>query len=351
MKTQIMLEVKKMMRQLERAHQRICLQEEQIKAAQINSCVAALFPSGRSVELADFVDIQADVDDALLTILPKLPLQGHLGLSAERLTNAGIQPVSECRQLTAISLGGNLSNDSLEHLTGLPKLQAVSLGKHFTRGAFDTLERLEGLTDLDASELNPDLNDLTKVPKLRRLSLLGQKYDDKAALTIADTFKSLEEAYLRNTSITNAGVQHLSRLEKLKILTLDDSLVDDGMADSIRKMKQLTWLSMGDCAVGDDTLAALSECPEMWYVFLDHTRVTDKGLAHLPKLKRPLALYLSECKSVTDAGMKSLSQLPDSPNLHIELTRTGVTEDGVHELKAALPHAQISWGTPAVPLK
>ena len=116
-------------------------------------------------------------------------------------------------------------------------------------------------------------------------------------------------------------------------------------------MKQLTWLSVGNCAIGDDTVAALSDCPEMWYVFLVHTRVSDTGLAHLPKLKKPLALYLSECKSVTDASVKSLAQLSASPNLHVNLQGSGITEKGARELQALLPHAQISWGTPRVPLK
>jgi len=290
-----------------------------------------------------------NIDDALLKSLPKLPLHGQLGLYSDKLTNAGVQPVAECLELTAISLEGNLSDDSLERLAGLPNLQRISLGKHFTRRAFDILGRVENLTDLDVSELNPDLIDLQKIPKLRTLSLSGKKYDDAAALAIADTFKSLESAYLRGTSITNAGVEHLSRLEKLKILTLDDSLVDDGMAKSIRKMKQLTWLSVGNCAVGDDTVAALSECPEMWHVFLAGTQVTDKGMVHLPKLMKPLALYLFECKLVTDASIKSLAQLPDSAGLNVELTGSGVTEKGFSELKAALPHAQIRWAAPAPP--
>jgi hypothetical protein len=243
-------------------------------------------------------------------------------------------------------LEGSLSDDSLERLAGLPKLQQISLGKHFTRRVFDILGRMEHLTNLDASELNPDLSDLQKIPKLRTLSLSGRKYDDEAARTIAESFKSLESAYLRGASITNAGVEHLSRLEKLKILTLDDSLVDDGMAESIRKMKQLTWLSVANCAVGDDTVAALGECPDMWYVYLVGTQVTDEGLVHLIGRMKPLALYLAGCKSVTDGGIKSLAQLPDSASLNIELTGSSVTEKGYSELKAALPLAQIRWAAP-----
>lgn len=294
----------------------------------------------------------SNVDDGMLKVLPKLPLRGHLGLSSDLLTNAGIQPVSECRELTGITLGGRrLTDDCLEQLTGLPKLRDVSLGKNFTRAAFKMLGRLESLTSLDVSELAADLNDLKQVPNLRRLSLSGKAYDDEAARTIADTFQSLEEAYLRRTSITNAGVKDLSRLTKLKILTLDDSLIDDGVADSIRKMKQLTWLSVENCTIGDDTLAALSECPDVWYVFLVHTPVTDGGIAHLAKLKKPLALYLASCKGVTDASIKSLAQLPDSESLHLNLQDSGITEEGARQLQAALPHAQIRWGVPAVRLK
>lgn len=321
-----------------------------LRRTSVTSAGLERLASAGKIELLELTG--PNVDNAMLKILPKLPLQGQLGLSSDLLTNTGIESVAECRQLTGISLDGNLlTNACLEQLTGLPKLQEVSLGKNFTRAAFEILSRLEGLTGLDVSEVTPDLGDLKKVPKLRRLSLSGKAYDDETARTIADTFQSLEEAYLRRTSITNAGVEHLSRIRTLKILTLDDSLIDDGVAASIRKMKQLKWLSVGDCAVGDDTLAALSECPEMWYVFLVHTPVTDDGIAHLVKLKKPLALYLANCKSVTDASVKSLSQLPDSENLHINLQDSGITEKGARQLQAALPHAQIRWGIPPLQLK
>jgi len=320
-----------------------------LRNTSVTSAGLARLASGARIDMLELAD--GDIDNETLKVLPKLPLRGHLGLSSDRFTNAGIQPVSECRELTGVSLGGNLTNDSLEHLVALPKLQSVSLGKHFTRGAFDFLGRIEGLTTLDASELKPDLDDLKRIPKLRTLSLSGKKYNDEAAQAIADTFQSLESAYLRGTSITNAGVEHLAKIKTLKILTLDDSLVDDGMADAIRKMKQLTWLSVENCAVGDDTLAALSDCPDMWYVYLANTQVTDKGIAHLSKLKKPLALYLAECKLVTDASIESLAQLSKSGNLHINLQRSGITEKGARQLQAALPDAQISWGIPPVRLK
>jgi hypothetical protein len=63
-------------------------------------------------------------------------------------------------------------------------------------------------------------------------------------------------------------------------------------------------------------------------------------------LKKPLALYLAQCKSVTDASIKSLSQLSKSSDLHINLQGTGITAKGLRQLRAALPKAQISWASP-----
>lgn len=283
------------------------------------------------------------VDDELLRALPKLQLRGQLGLDSDRLTNAGIQPLSKCRGLTAVTLGGSLSDKCLEHLLGLPNLQRVVLGKNFTRAAFDTLRHFGELTNVDLSAMRPNLEDLAKLPKLKVVTLAGQNCDDEAARVIAATFKSLESLSLRNTSITNVGVEHISRIESLTTLTLDGAPIDDGIAPSIRKMKRLTWLSLANSRVGDDTAAAISECPDMWYVFLVNTKVTDAGVAHLPKLKKPLSLYLANCSGVTDESVKSFSKMADSTSFNLNLELTGVTQQGVKELKAALPNSQIRW--------
>ncbi len=234
----------------------------------------------------------------------------------------------------------------------LPKLEGISLGKNFTAAAFEILARLKGLRDLETAwQASPQLSDLTKFPRLRRISLAGRDQDDETALTIANSFPSLEQAYLRGTSITNAGVEHLSRLGTLKTLNLDGAPLDDGVADSIRKMKQLGWLSLQGCAVGDAALAAIGECPDVWYLDLSDTQVTDDGLGALAKLKKLNVVYLSGCKSVTDAGVKALMRLPDSENLHLSLQNTGITEKAARQLQAALPHTQIGWGVPHVPLR
>jgi Leucine-rich repeat (LRR) protein len=292
------------------------------------------------------------IDDSLLKTLPMLPIQGQLDLSSNLLTDAGIQSIADCHNVTGISLRGReLSDDCLKYLVKLPKLKRVTLGPSFTRDAFDYLVRLESLTSLDASALAPRLSDLTKLPKLTNINLSGKEYGDENAETIADTFKSLEELYLRHTSITNAGVQSLSRIGTLKILTLDDSNIDDAAGESLRKMKQLTWLSLENCAVKNNTLAAISELPDLSFLFLSGTPVTDAGIESLVKLKKPLTLQLMGCKLVTDASIKPLSKLPGAANMNLNIQRTGITEAGARQLQAKLPQTRIIWGVPEVPLK
>jgi len=293
------------------------------------------------------------VDNELLTILPKLPLQGSLWVKSENLTDDGLEPLSRCRELVFVSVtGGRLSNECLEHVVGLPKLEGISLGRNFTPEAFEILARVGNLRDLDVAwQATPQLGDYAKFPKLRRLSLTGKDQGDETALTIAETFKELEQAYLRQTSITTAGVEHLSRMKTLKTLTLDGAPIDEDVADPIRRMKQLQWLSLEGCPIGDATLAAISDCPDLWYLSLSRTHVTDEGLADLVKLKKLSVLYLSSCKSVTDEGLKSLKQLPDSENLHLNIQDSGITEEGARELQKALPHVNVIWGVPPVPLK
>ena len=158
------------------------------------------------------------------------------------------------------------------------------------------------------------------------LSTVGKSAGD-ADLALVKALPKVEQLDLRNTAITNAGLVNL-----------------DGMAS-------LTHLHLEGTGVTDEGLAHVKGLGNLTYLNLYNTAVTDKGIAHLPKLKKPLALYLAECKSVTDGSIKSLAQLSQSADLHIELTGSGVTEKGFLELKVALPHAQLRWGIPAVPVK
>lgn len=68
--------------------------------------------------------------------------------------------------------------------------------------------------------------------------------------------------------------------------------------------------------------------------------VSDNGLRHLSGLVRLKELDLSDNARITDAGLRHLHTLNELQSLG--LANTSVTEDGVKELKLALPKVQIT---------
>ena len=300
-----------------------------------------------------------NVDNAILKSLAKLPLQGSLGIESNTLTDEDIAPLAECRQLVSISVSGRLlTDDCLVHLIGLPNLEGVSLGKNFTPEAFEILARLEDLKDLEVFLAGrPQTRRLQEVSQAsRRLSLLGE-----GTRTMKHAGHNREFIQGFGAGLSSRHVDHqCRRAASFPIgkagrhsLWMWAPLDDDVAASSIRKMKQLKWLSLGGCAIGDATIAAVAECTELRFLSLSNTLVSDAGLAELIKLKKLHALYLSSCKFVTDDGVKSLMQLPASEehSLQLNVQSSGITEQAARRLHRALPHAQIVWGVPAVPLR
>lgn len=80
----------------------------------------------------------------------------------------------------------------------------------------------------------------------------------------------------------------------------------------------------------------------MYALILDGTKVTDEGLKHLEGLTN-LEGWLGICDTeATDTGLQHFKRMT---KLHIlNVRRTKVTEDGVKELRRALPKVEVSIG-------
>ena len=74
-------------------------------------------------------------------------------------------------------------------------------------------------------------------------------------------------------------------------------------------------------------------------VAVDGSKVTDEGLVHLKALTELETLELRDANNVTDEGLKHVKGLT---NLRwLMLTNTKVTDEGVKNLKEALPNCRI----------
>lgn len=120
---------------------------------------------------------------------------------------------------------------------------------------------------------------------------------------------------------------------------IDDAAVHDlqGVAP------QVLWLDLGHTRITDAALASVTALPNVTRLRLNNTAVTDAALDGLGRLTHLESLNLYGT-GVTDAGIAKLQALKQLRTLY--LWQTAVTAEGVAKLKAALPKLTIETGAP-----
>jgi hypothetical protein len=185
------------------------------------------------------------------------------------------------------------------------------------------------------------------------LSFYGDVTDKSLIHLVA--FPNVESLIFPNWAVrvTDAGLVHLPRPDRLVRLSADGTSIGDGLVtrlanasrleyldlgatrvttDGIRSLvglANLKFLSLSDTNLGDDALAAMPAMPLLDALHLDGTRVTDAGLAHLARHKSLRSIVLNRT-AVTDAGLKQLARLPTLREL--SLARTQIRGAGLRHV-------------------
>lgn len=84
------------------------------------------------------------------------------------------------------------------------------------------------------------------------------------------------------------------------------------------------------CSQGDSLCKSLAQLPELRFVKIQDSRLTDRGLAQLSQLRKLQALTLSGT-DITDSGIRHLTGMPDLWQLM--LARTRITDRGLARLR------------------
>ncbi len=163
------------------------------------------------------------------------------------------------------------------------KLSSANLNKYF---AFlpDNLEEL----DLAETNLTDEgLKQIARFQRLKRLNLCDCKSLSGSGLEnlLANLPEGIEELYLTNTHLTDAGLNHIARFQRLKRLSL----------------KLCTSLS---APALENLLARLPVTIEKLY--LSETNLTDKGLKQIARFQRLKGLYICGCTSLSGSAVKKI---------------------------------------------
>jgi Leucine-rich repeat (LRR) protein len=260
-------------------------------------------------------------DDEIIGCLPKVPLLRRVDIYGSQITQAAFAHLKSSPTLAELYLAGNAP---------------------LTKEAFEQVAEMAGLSALVIQE---------------------QEGLDDAALASIGRLTKLQFLIIGSRDITSAGLKHLTSLDRVLELKLNDTLAgDDGLAalgnlrslqrlsclkgrfngtafESFGDAKELRELHLSQVPITDEGLRHIGRLPALEELNLSEGLISDDGLRHLaksPKLKR---LGIGDCRAIGDDGIKHLGGLRSLERLDIRNTR--VTREGADALRKMLPNCQI----------
>jgi internalin A len=280
--------------------------------------------------------------------------------------------ITDLDRLESVTVRHNsVTPRGLAHLTRLPRLVELDIGRQVDdnmleqvgrmRGLRSFVTRLEGNTGLAVSPAG--LAHLTNLTKLRNLELARVRIENAEPSTLAFLRELTELEYLsidlegpwherarmdgaclaylrglthlkgielRGVRVSDADLANVAGLSGLESLDLDLSGVTDAGLAHLASLTNLQRLRVMSPAITDAGLAHLRDLTRLRELFLFHAKVSDAGMAHLARFGQLEKLSLRMNGPVTEAGLAHLADL--SKLKRLSLPGPGVTDAGLAHL-------------------
>ena len=334
-----------------------------------------------SLELTQIHLCGTELSDAGAAELARFTRLIYLDARATFLTDAGVGRLSELTKMRELRLAQTSVTDrGLRHLRDMDELKVLDL-RHtdITDAGLSDVARLPSLRILRLTNsrvtqqgvdrlvaVRPDLNvefdadagrDVLRVsirrrklserpteridrclpverPIVERLSRPGARarypagfthhvsltepFVDDELIRDIDRLRALRSIHISNCSITDVGLEPLTRNRCLDHVHLDAPITDAGL-HHVGRIPCLTFLTLRSTRITDEGLAELKDCRHLEVLDLHGAPVSDKGIEALTKGHRIRRL------------------------LRIDLTGTRVTLDSIIHLKRLFPSAQVHY--------
>jgi hypothetical protein len=180
-----------------------------------------------------------DITDSDIAPIKDLRNLEWLLLSDTRVTDVGLQHLSDLQNLIVLDLSGCQVTDSgLKHLRGLKSLGSLILNR--TLVTDEGIEYLHPIPNLVYLELNGTrvtdmgIDSLKDLQQLTKLSLSNTDVGDYGLKPLSK-MPHLSALYLSNTRVTNEGVEHLCNIRKLNDLKLINTHVTEAGLSPLRE--------------------------------------------------------------------------------------------------------------------
>jgi hypothetical protein len=258
-------------------------------------------------------------------------------LDGRAVTDADLELIGKLRHTTTLALNDtNISNDGLAMLSGLRRLQCLGLAR--TRVSDAGLRHVSGFRDLEMlvledTEVGDDgVRALRQLQRLDILVLSGTQVTSDGISSLSG-LSNLRELILNDTAVDDAAIPHLVKFGNLQQLHLNGArLTGEGLSDLVHTLKVTSpslMLSCDSIDLSGETEIAFR--PARWERLAK--RIQDLDAENRIKL-----LDFSH----SAANDEHLPPLMGLKNVQmIDFRGSQVTDTGLEELKAALPHCKI----------
>ncbi|HVX11637.1 MAG TPA: HEAT repeat domain-containing protein [Pirellulales bacterium] len=217
----------------------------------------------------------------------------HVGPSARQAADALVEHFDDPRENVRACVRAALRKIGRESETRPPQLFAALHADGDTAPAlllWDNSSRLGtgGSTPGVSSEgdygvTDADMQHVGRLKRLRLLDLMHNPVGD-AGLAEISGLHELKQLNLAHTKITSQGLRHLAGLVNLQGLNLDNCGIDDEGLAHLAHLPALRHLSLSGTFITDAGMPHLAGFQQLRTLGLGRTKVTDEGLAHLKGL-------------------------------------------------------------------
>jgi len=246
----------------------------------------------------------------------------------DKVTDAGLACLKDCRNLTTLSLWGctQVSDAGLVYFKDCRNLMSLIVNsRKVTDAGLAYFKDCKNLTSLQ-------LTDATNV--------------SDAGMAYFKNRKNLKTLVLNNgTNVSDAGLVCFKDCKNLTFLVLNGRDVTDAGLDYFKDCKNLTFLYLGGTQASDVGLAHFRDCKNITSLDLIGTQVTDAGLDYFRGCKNLEAINLQNTK-VTGASLARLKDWPKLTNLC--LANQPVSNADMAYLKDAKHLTQLDLVDPAI---
>lgn len=295
------------------------------------------------------------IGDAGLMHVSSLTGLRRLHIASAQISDKGLAALESLTNLQDLQLlwCWNITDAGMGHLAAIRNLRRLSISEvsELSNAGVGKFAALRNLRELDLT-FNEHLTDavlepLQSLPQLRRLELAYDEHGGTGGLRHLAGFRALESLVIYQ-AVRDADLDSLQVLPKLKSLSLiyGEQLTDEGLAN-FEKLPGLEDLYVCNLArVTDAGLQHLSRLSHLTALNIwgDAFELADNGLGHISRVASLRKLRLTGCDRITEAGVLQLAALKNLEELAISVDHLQqLSPTALSRLRAALPRCRVTY--------